>query len=100
MSTEYILSWYCTENAPRLIERPWWKFWAHDTLVLEQKEVRKVIGMTAAEGQAFERLWNQNPDCLSVFGKLMGNNTKMVQLEIGNLATPYIPVEYVSYVKT
>lgn len=79
----YIMSWYCTENIPRLIERPWWKFWGHDTLVLEQKEVRKVIGMTAAEGRAFERFWNQNPDCLSVFGKLMGNNTKMVQLEIG-----------------
>ena len=95
----YILSWYCTENYTRIIPRPWWKFWAHDTLVMERKEVRKVIGMTDQEGRAFAVFWNRNPDLLDVMGKIMGQDTKNVQLEIGTPATPYIPTSFVSYVK-
>lgn len=95
----YILSWYCTENIPRLIKRPWWKFWAHDELVLERKESRKVIGMSEREGKEFADFWNKNPELLDVIGKIMGQDTKNVQLEIGNQATPYIPTSFVSYVK-
>ena len=95
----YILSWCCTENIPRLIPRPWWKFWSRDKLILEQKEVRKAIGMSDKEGKAFADLWNKNPDILDTLGKIMGQNVKNVQLEIGNQATPYIPISFVSYVK-
>jgi hypothetical protein len=89
----YIFSWYCTENHPRLIPRPWWAFWRHDELVLDTVQVRKAITLTELEGELVQ---NPEPAVASLLKKLMGREVQYVQLEHATLDTPYVSSAYIS----
>lgn len=93
----YTLSWYCTESVPRFVLRPWWAVWRHDTLIFEDKTVRRVLSLPDAEGASVEAAFHAR---IALLKKLMGRDVDMVQLEFSPSATPYISTEYTSTGRT
>lgn len=93
----YSFSYRAKRPYPRLLRRPWWKFWGSDSVVMEQQWTRVcVTGLTKSEAQ-----WTINTFQSREHGhwlcKLLGGDIDFVQLEHelgrhGNL----IPSTYIS----
>lgn len=66
----------------RLVRRPWWAFWRHDSLVAEAMQRRNVLAVTQQQAD-----WIQaNSEMLhELFGWCD------LQLDTATFATPYIP---------
>lgn len=93
----YTLSYYKPQTVTRLVQRPWWAFWRHDTMVKEQILTRIVFcDLSEDEAQFIMRATTRNWTTAEgrVLAKVMGPGAEMVQLEQTALATPYVATEY------
>jgi len=85
-----IFSYYHTVSVPELKLRPWWKFWAHDTLCVKEIIQRRTIELDDAEGKLLADMDNWHTPTMRLTKKLMGKNPFGVQLEQGHFASQYI----------
>lgn len=87
---DYIFSYTNKVSGQRVVRRPWWKFWAQDTVVPTEYPMRHVHVLTKDEGEFVMYYWNASDAGMRVMKKLLGDPVDM-QLEYGKPASPYTP---------
>lgn len=95
MEHKYIFSAEVPEERATLVRRKWWEFWKHDTLVETiGRRTRKSIMLTKKEGEIVLNAEGAMQTLLAkFFSQSTPPNATNVQIEEGEVATPYIKID-------
>lgn len=85
----FIFSYWTNVDCRQVIRRPWWKFWAYDTIKNETISTKKVHVLSADEGRFLINALNERGVEARVLQKILGD-ISFVQIENGNSPSSYI----------
>lgn len=88
----YTFSYRYTAPMPVVKRRPWWRFWAYDTVVFEDRwQQRSLTGLSAVQANFIQGMLGNNPELVEVFSELLirpGERVEGFQLEQALGPTP------------